>query len=164
MENDRKRSVKNEQLSLIFEDEDKCSHLAENILSKILLGVLARTNVRLKDWNQLVDDYNRSPLSKSNKSSKDISQERNNFNRATFNFRTTWANFWKAIQILLPMEIEVDFKLRWKPDLWTIHRFNSKNRLYKLAAPGKFSPGDNLTREDLSDEERALSDERFKAE
>lgn len=164
MSKEFERSPRGEHIKGIFKDKDKRKDEAINIPSKLLHQIVAKLGINnIEHWNTLVDHFNRSPLSKSSKSPKDISQERSNFNRQVWNFRTTWANFWKALQILLPVHIEIEVKLGWRNGLWTIDRFASHNRLSKLEGSDKLDPARGLTRDMLTEEEKALTDEKAKS-
>lgn len=102
----------------------------------------------------IVTLYAKSPLSKNKPSAKDVSQERNNINRAILDTQhMTWANFWKTLCLLSPVKIEIEVRLGWRNGLWTIHRNTYTNRVSEIPGIEQYDPSRKLTYDTLTEEE-----------
>ncbi|MNI60669.1 hypothetical protein D3C76_36620 [compost metagenome] len=80
--------------------EDKLIGEAGSPLTNLFRRVLRALELEPKLWNRKLTTFLQSPLSRVPNNSKDIGQERNNFNRAIAKQFITFKTFQKAIQIM----------------------------------------------------------------
>lgn len=91
--------------------KDKLVKESGNPLTKLFRRVLEELELGPETWNRKLTNFLKSPLSRVQKTAKDIGQERNNFNRAIAKREITWKTFQKAVQIAGPVQYSMDITL-----------------------------------------------------
>lgn len=100
----------------MMEDEDKLMDRSGSPLTYLFRQVLRELGISVTFWNNRLTRYLKSPLSRCPKNSKDIGQERNNFNRAVAKNEITFKTFLKALHILGPVKYSMSITLVLKND------------------------------------------------
>jgi|SRR5690606_27215402 len=115
------------ELKSMLEDKDKKYMESTNALAALFRKILTDYNVTPMYWNDIVTRFFRSRYSKVAKNSKDIGQERNNFNRAMARPKITWNNFIRALMIMGPESVDIRITMNWKKGKKTQHEITVKN-------------------------------------
>lgn len=100
----------------MMDSEDKLVGESGNPLTYLFRMVLGikELKVNSSNWNARLTRFLNSPWSRVPKNSKDIGQERNNFNRAIAKAEVTFRTFQKAIQILGPVRYSMSIRMEMR--------------------------------------------------
>ncbi|MNP88983.1 hypothetical protein D3C85_13770 [compost metagenome] len=100
----------------MMDSEDKRVDAAKSPLTHLFRMVLAIKELKVSssNWNTRLTRFLHSPWSRVPKNSKDIGQERNNFNRAIARSQITFRTFQKAIQILGPVRYSMSISMEMR--------------------------------------------------
>lgn len=121
-----------QQLKKLMESKDKEIRQSTNILDKLFRQLLKDLNITTISWNRLVTRYYHSRYCKTPKNAKDLSSDRNNFNRALAKGSITWNNFIRACRIMGAVRIDVSITMHWRNKTRTVHTVEVSNPLAEL--------------------------------
>ena len=99
-------------LRKILENKDLKAGKASNLLDKLLRNIFFEHQITPYRWSQLVNKLYQSEIFKG-KTSKFISSDRNNFNRAIAHGGISWKTFIRAIKLLCAVKVEFVCRLHW---------------------------------------------------
>lgn len=119
-------------MNKMLSDGDKEVENSVNVLDALLRTILKDLNVGIEHWKKLTDQYYRSRLVRAPRNAKDLSSDRNNFNRAIAKGSITWNNFIRAIRILGARRIDVSITMYWKNHKKTVHVLKVSNPVAEL--------------------------------
>lgn len=117
----------NKKLGRIFDAADRRVNETNHMLARLYRSILAKTQITVQEWDRLINRYYRSPYSKVRKNARDISSDKNNFNRAIAADKISWNNFFKAICIMGPVWIRIDVTMRFSNGEESTHTVETKN-------------------------------------
>lgn len=119
-------------LKRIMDSSNKKINESVNILDNLFRQLLMDLNITAVPWNKLVSRYYKSRYQKSPKSAKDLSSDRNNFNRALAKGGITWNNFIRACRIMGAVRIDVSIVMHWRNNTKTVHTIKVPNHLAEI--------------------------------
>lgn len=122
-------------------DSSILTQLASMVIDRLIIR--ATSGNRIAQWNHRVTRYLRSPWSPVAKNHKDISQTRNNLNRALAKRSVTWKNFMEVLRITGAKKIV--FKIELTDNLGRTH-------LIEKEIPNHYGLHDEIV--DLADDEK----------
>jgi hypothetical protein len=120
------------ELKNLLSSQDKMVDKVRSPLVKLFRTILYDHNVTPMQWDNLVNRYLRSHLSRTPKNARDISQDKNNLNRAIAKETMSWNHFLKSIMILGPVSIRINIQLGWRNGKTTEHAVDINNPLAEL--------------------------------
>ncbi len=114
-------------MNKLLTDPKKEVNKSANVLDVLLRTILTDLCVGIEQWKRLTDQYYKSRLVRTPRNAKDLSSDRNNFNRAIAKGAVTWNNFIRAVRILGAQRIDVSITLHWRNKKKTVHVLKVSN-------------------------------------
>lgn len=119
-------------MNKLLTDSSKELDKSSNILDVLLRTIFSDLCVGVENWKRLTDQYYKSRLVRTPRNAKDLSSDRNNFNRAIAKGGVTWNNFIRAVRILGAQRIDVSITLYWRNKKRTIHILKISNPISEI--------------------------------
>jgi len=130
----------NKELRDIFHDHEFKLRDANNVPAKLVRKILCEIGMTPKKWDELVNEYYKSPYCPVPRNKIAIASDKNNFNRSIAKNDVSWAKAMRVLLILCPVRITVSIKLQWRSGTVTEHSQSVQNPMKKLIEKSSFEP------------------------
>tara|TARA_B100000700_G_scaffold208593_1_gene229243 strand:- start:1673 stop:2356 length:684 start_codon:yes stop_codon:yes gene_type:complete len=97
--------------------DDKGVSQAVSTAAKLFRMILLDLNISPMQWDRMLREYLKKPISGVANDRSKLSSQRSNFNRNLSRPRITWRKFREGIDILNPVKVNYELDLEWDPKL-----------------------------------------------